>query len=591
MPKKVKEIEYNSIMYDTVFEDVMHNSMLPYSESVILDRALPRVEDGLKPVQRRILYAMHEAGLTPDKAYKKCAKIVGDCLGKYHPHGDSSVYGALVRMAQPFSLRMTLVDGHGNFGSVDGDGAAAYRYTEARLSKLALELLRDLDKETVTWSANFDDSLEEPNMLPGRFPNLLVNGASGIAVGLATNIPTHNMGESIDAVVATIDNPDITTKELLKVFKGPDFPTGGFIIPVDTMESIYETGKGKIKIRSRMHIEDEDNGKKNIVITEIPFQVSKSDLLIKIADIRDANRDILSGISDIVDESDKNGMRAVIKCRKDADINAIIAFLYKKSNLEIGYSINIVAIAGGKPEQMGLKAILKYYINYQREVVVRRANYDLRAARARADIVAGLLIAIRNIDEVIKIIKESESTSKAKISLRERFDLNDDQAQAILDMRLKALARLEVGRLEEELAVLEKTIKRLTALLASKKLQYDLIKDEILAIKKDMNSERMSIIVDEADAQNIDIPNASEAVAYRDGTLISNSAGTLRFMSKKAYSLAVKDMSAYGEAELPVDVLSVNNRGVLYAFTNFGTLSKLMYPSFRRRSGKKRAQQ
>ncbi|MEG1529025.1 MAG: DNA gyrase subunit A, partial [Clostridia bacterium] len=272
-----------------------------------------------------------------DKAYKKCAKIVGDCLGKYHPHGDSSVYGALVRMAQPFSLRMTLVDGHGNFGSVDGDGAAAYRYTEARLSKLALELLRDLDKETVTWSANFDDSLEEPNMLPGRFPNLLVNGASGIAVGLATNIPTHNMGESIDAVVATIDNPDITTKELLKVFKGPDFPTGGFIIPVDSMESIYETGKGKIKIRSRMHIEDEDNGKKNIVITEIPFQVSKSDLLIKIADIRDANRDILSGISDIVDESDKNGMRAVIKCRKDADINAIIAFLYKKSNLEIGY--------------------------------------------------------------------------------------------------------------------------------------------------------------------------------------------------------------------------------------------------------------
>ncbi|MEG2450925.1 MAG: DNA gyrase subunit A, partial [Clostridia bacterium] len=451
----------------------------------------------------------------------------------------------------------------------------AYRYTEARLSKLALELLRDLDKETVTWSANFDDSLEEPNMLPGRFPNLLVNGASGIAVGLATNIPTHNMGESIDAVVAAIDNPDITTKELLKVFKGPDFPTGGFIIPVDSMESIYETGKGKIKIRSRMHIEDEDNGKKNIVITEIPFQVSKSDLLIKIADIRDANRDILSGISDIVDESDKNGMRAVIKCRKDADINAIIAFLYKKSNLEIGYSINIVAIAGGKPEQMGLKAILKYYINYQREVVVRRANYDLRAARARADIVAGLLIAIRNIDEVIKIIKESESTSKAKTALRERFDLNDDQAQAILDMRLKALARLEVGRLEEELAVLEKTIKRLTALLASKKLQFDLIKDEILAIKKDMNSERMSIIVDDADAQNIDIPNASEAVAYRDGTLISNSAGTLRFMSKKAYSLAVKDMSAYGEAELPVDVLSVNNRGTLYAFTNFGNLVKI----------------
>ena len=294
--KKNEHLQYTAAVYDVVFEEVMHNSMLPYSENVILDRALPRVEDGLKPVQRRILYSMHEMGLTPDKPYKKSARIVGDCLGKYHPHGDSSVYGAMVRMAQPFSMRMKLVDGHGNFGSADGDPPAAMRYTEARMSPLALELLRDLDKDTVTWSPNFDDSMEEPNMLPGRFPNLLVNGASGIAVGLATNIPPHNMGEAIDAVVAVIDDPKITTAELLKVIHGPDFPTGGFIIPVDSMESIYETGKGRLKLRARLHIED-DGGKKNIVITEMPYQVSKADVLKDIAALREKNKELLGGIS------------------------------------------------------------------------------------------------------------------------------------------------------------------------------------------------------------------------------------------------------------------------------------------------------
>lgn len=327
--KEAKNLSYNTVVYDVVFEDVMHNSMLPYSENVILDRALPRVEDGLKPVQRRILYAMHEMGLTPDKPYKKSARIVGDCLGKYHPHGDSSVYGAMVRMAQSFSMRMKLVDGHGNFGSVDGDPPAAMRYTEARMSPLALELLRDLDKDTVTWSPNFDDSMEEPNMLPGRFPNLLVNGATGIAVGLATNIPPHNMGESIDAVVATIDNPKITTKELLQIVHGPDFPTGGFIIPVDSMESIYETGKGKIKIRARVHIKD-DGGKKNIVITEMPYQVSKTDVLKAIAKLREDNKELLSGINEIVDESDKSGMRAVIKLKREADAGKIVSSCSRK---------------------------------------------------------------------------------------------------------------------------------------------------------------------------------------------------------------------------------------------------------------------
>ena len=571
--KKNEEIKYTAAVYDVVFEEVMHNSMLPYSENVILDRALPRVEDGLKPVQRRILYAMHEMGLTPDKPYKKSARIVGDCLGKYHPHGDSSVYGAMVRMAQPFSMRMKLVDGHGNFGSADGDPPAAMRYTEARMSPLALELLRDLDKDTVTWSPNFDDSMEEPNMLPGRFPNLLVNGASGIAVGLATNIPPHNMGEAIDAVVAAIDDPKITTAELLKVIHGPDFPTGGFIIPVDSMESIYETGKGKLKLRARLHVE-EDGGRKNIVITEMPYQVSKADVLRSIAKLRDENKELLGGISEIVDESDKTGMRAVIKLKRDTDAGKIVSFLMKKTNLELGYSVNMVAIAGGKPEQMGLKDILTYYVAYQRDVIVRRTAFDLKAAKQRAEIVRGLLIAIRNIDEVIRIIKSSESTPKAKIALRERFDLTEDQAQAIVDMRLKALTHLEVGRLEEELAELEKRIAYLSAVLASPRRQYGVIKDEILQIKKAMNSARVSVILDGGEGDKVELPTAEEAVSYRDGVLVRGSEGTLRFMSQKNYSALVKDMASV-KGELPKEAVAVNNKGWIYVFTDRGNIARL----------------
>ena len=570
---KTKDIQYSAAVYDVVFEEVMHNSMLPYSENVILDRALPRVEDGLKPVQRRILYAMHEMGLTPDKPYKKSARIVGDCLGKYHPHGDSSVYGAMVRMAQPFSMRMKLVDGHGNFGSVDGDPPAAMRYTEARMSPLALELLRDLDKETVTWSPNFDDSMEEPNMLPGRFPNLLVNGASGIAVGLATNIPPHNMGEAIDAVVAVIDKPDITTAELLKILHGPDFPTGGFIVPVDSLESIYETGKGKIKIRSRIHIED-DGGKKNIVITEMPYQVSKTDVLKSIAKLRDENKELLGGINEIVDESDKSGMRAVIKLKRETDAAKIVSFLFKKTNLELGYSINMVAIAGGKPEQMGLKDILTYYVAYQRDIIVRRTQFELKAAKKRAEIVRGLLIAIRNIDEVIRIIKSSESTPKAKIALCERFDLTDDQAQAIVDMRLKALTHLEVGKLEEELAALEKRIAYLTAILASPRRQYGVIKEEILAIKKAMSSERMSVILDGEESENIEIPDEMEAVSYRDGVLVTSTSGALRFMSQKNYSSLAKDAPTL-VGELMSSAIAVNNKGWIYVFTDRGNIARL----------------
>ena len=571
--KENKNLQFTAAVYDVVFEEVMHNSMLPYSENVILDRALPRVEDGLKPVQRRILYAMHEMGLTPDKPYKKSARIVGDCLGKYHPHGDSSVYGAMVRMAQPFSMRMKLVDGHGNFGSADGDPPAAMRYTEARMSPLALELRRDLDKDTVTWSPNFDDSMEEPNMLPGRFPNLLVNGASGIAVGLATNIPPHNMGEAIDAVVAVIDNPKITTKELLGIIHGPDFPTGGFIIPVDSMESIYETGKGKLKIRARLHIED-DGGKKNIVVTEMPYQVSKAEVLKSIAKLRDENKELLGGINEIVDESDKTGMRAVIKLKREADAAKIVSFLFKKTNLELGYSVNMVAIAGGKPEQMGLKAILTYYVAYQRDVIVRRTAFDLKAAKQRAEIVRGLLIAIRNIDEVIKIIKSSESTPKAKLALRERFDLTDDQAQAIVDMRLKALTHLEVGKLEEELAELEKRIAYLSAILASPRRQYGVIKDEILQIKKNMNSARVSVILDGSEGESVELPTAVEAVTYRDGVLVRSNADTLRFMSQKNWSALFKDAKTLG-GELPAEAVAVNNKGWIYVFTDRGNIARL----------------
>ena len=381
------------------------------------------------------------------------------------------------------------------------------------------------------------------------------------------------MREAIDAVVAVIDDPKITTAELLKVIHGPDFPTGGFIIPVDSMESIYETGKGKLKLRARLHVEEE-GGRKNIVITEMPYQVSKADVLRSIAKLRDENKELLGGISEIVDESDKTGMRAVIKLKRDTDAGKIVSFLMKKTNLELGYSVNMVAIAGGKPEQMGLKDILTYYVAYQRDVIVRRTAFDLKAAKQRAEIVRGLLIAIRNIDEVIRIIKSSESTPKAKLALRERFDLTEDQAQAIVDMRLKALTHLEVGRLEEELAELEKRIAYLSAVLASPRRQYGVIKDEILQIKKAMNSARVSVILDGGEGDKVELPTAEEAVSYRDGVLVRGSEGTLRFMSQKNYSALVKDMASV-KGELPKEAVAVNNKGWIYVFTDRGNIARL----------------
>lgn len=455
IPEKIK-----GDVFVTPLEEVLPMSMLPYAEFVILDRALPRVEDGLKPVQRRILYTMYDMGLLPISRIKEAARIVGDCMGKYHPHGDSSVYDAMVRMAQDFNMRMTLVNGHGNFGSVDGDPAAAMRYTEARLEPLALELLRDIEKETVRFSLNFDDSLKEPDTLPGRFPNLLVNGASGIAVGLATNIPPHNLGEVIDGVVAYIDNPKISLFQMMKYIKAPDFPTGGYIIANELLQA-YETGRGKITMRAKVTVEEGENDKKLIVITELPYQVNKSRLLTKIADLREEKKEILGGISEITDESDRNGMRAVVRVKKDADVDKILAALYKYTDLECTFGINMVAIADGKPQQLGLLDIIKYYVAYQREVVLRRTKFDLAQAKDRCHILEGLIIAVRNIDEVIEIIKKAESVPDARQKLRARFSLSERQAQAILDLRLARLTKLEIFKLEQELKELKELIARL----------------------------------------------------------------------------------------------------------------------------------
>ena len=521
-------------------EDVLHNSMMPYAEYVILDRALPRVEDGLKPVQRRILYSMYDLGILPDKGYKKSARVVGDCLAKYHPHGDTSVYDAMVRLAQPFNMRMTLVDGHGNFGSVDGDSAAAMRYTEVKLQPLALELLSDLDKDTVDWQLNFDDSLKEPVTLPGRFPNLLVNGATGIAVGLATNIPTHNLAEVIDGAVALIDNPKIKLEEMMKIIKGPDFSTGGYIIAGDELQKAYETGKGKILIRAKCEIELDAGDKKNIVIHELPYQVNKAKLLEKIAEMQEKKDPNLEDVYDIVDESDRKGMRAVIKVRKDGDPEKILAYLYKTTNLQVSFGINMVAIAEGKPMQLGLLSILKYYVEYQREVVLRRTKFDLNKAKDRAHILEGLIIAVTNIDEVIKIIKNSPDTTTARQNLRKKFDLSEKQAQAILDLRLARLTKLEVNNLRQELKDLKALIKELQAIVDSKRLQMELVKTEITALKKKYKEDRRSKIVK--------TEKEAKAIRYDDVKPIENfvigytNEGKIRKIKESAYNRTLNQL-------------------------------------------------
>jgi len=561
----------SGVLFKTL-EEVLHESMIPYTESVVMDRALPRVEDGLKPVQRRILYSMLELGLTPDKPFRKSARIVGDCMGKYHPHGDSSVYDAMVRMSQDFVLRAPLVDGHGNFGSVDGDSAAAMRYTEARMTPLSMELVRDLEKDTVRWGLNFDDTLKEPEVLPGRFPNLLVNGTSGIAVGVATNIPPHNLGEVIDGVVAYIDNPRISLKEMMKIIKGPDFPTGGQLILGEGIESAYSTGKGKISIRAKVGIE-QNGDKQSLVITEIPYQVNKALLLQKIAELKEKNKDKLSAISEIRDESDRNGMRAVIRLKKEANAKKILGYLYQSTNLQVSYSINMIAIADGKPRQMGLLDIISYYTAFQREVVLRRTKYDLNVAKERAHIVEGLLIAIKNIDAVIKIIKTSATVSEAKQRLKDKFALSDKQAQAILDMRLARLVNLEVNKLEEELAELKKRIKELEEIVNSKRLQLEVVKTEILEVKRKFATPRHSR---EIKSDEIVLAKVEDADDSKDFLIALTAGKTLKKISMKNYSKAQKTL---GDGSTLFDihtfVLPVKETDTALIYTDKGNCLKV----------------
>jgi len=501
--KAVDEFAQNKdLIIKKPLEEVMHESMMPYAEYIILERALPRVEDGLKPVQRRILYTMNELGITPEKPHRKSARIVGDCLGKYHPHGDTSVYDAMVRMAQDFVMRAPLIDGQGNYGSVDGDTAAAMRYTEARMTPLAMELLRDIGKDTVDFSLNFDDTLKEPNVLPGRFPNLLVNGASGIAIGLATNIPPHNLGEIIDGVVLQMENPDVSLEQLLILIKGPDFPTGGTIIGQDEIRKAYKTGRGRIIIRAKVDIEKASGGKKLLVIKELPYQVNKATLLEKILKLSEEKKGVLTGIADIRDESDRDGIRAVIEVKKDGDAEKILNYLYKYSDLQVTFGANMVAIAEGRPQQLGLKEIIGHYIQHQKDVVTRRTQYDLDKAKARAHILEGLIIAINNIDRIIAIIRGSKNPNIARKNLMGEFKLTEIQAQAILDMRLQRLTNMEIITLEREYKEIKKTIEKLEAILGSEKLLIRLIKKELLDIKKKYgNPRRTEIIKDSSEAE------------------------------------------------------------------------------------------
>ena len=489
----------------------MRTSFLEYSMSVIVSRALPDVRDGLKPVHRRILYAMNESGITPKRPHAKSARTVGDVIGKYHPHGDYAVYDTMVRLAQPFSMRVPLVDGHGNFGSIDGDSAAAMRYTEARLDKPAMELLRDLDKETVDFQPNYDESLQEPVVLPSRFPNLLVNGSSGIAVGMATNIPPHNLGEAIDATCMMIDNPDCTVDDLMKVLPGPDFPTGGIIMGRKGIRDAYETGKGSLTIRSKCRIEEGKNGKHSIVISEIPYQVNRTNLLKKIADlIRDKK---LPEVSNVHDGADRHGIDIIIELKQNAIPQVVLNKLYKHTQLQVGFGCNMLALVNGVPRVLSLKEILHYYILHQEEVVERRTRYDLAKAEARAHILEGFVIALDNIDEVIQIIRSSNTDREAKDVLMERFKLSEKQSEAILEMKLRRLTGLEREKIEAELKELREKIDYYKRLLSDKDLVKQVIKEELTEIKEKFSSARITKITDEAKDLDVEDLIAEEEVA------------------------------------------------------------------------------
>lgn len=520
----------NKNIIDINIKDEMKKSYLDYAMSVIVSRALPDVRDGLKPVHRRILYAMNDLGMTPNKQYRKSARVVGDVLGKYHPHGDSSVYYAMVRLAQDFNTRYLLVDGHGNFGSIDGDSPAAMRYTEVKMAPLAEEMLRDINKDTIDYQLNFDETLEEPSVLPSRFPNLLVNGSSGIAVGMATNIPPHNLNEIIDGIIMLIDNPDSTVDDLMEVVKGPDFPTGAFILGSKDIEKAYKTGRGKIKIRAVADIEEHTHGRSKIIVTELPYQVNKAKLIERIVD--NVRNKKIEGISDLRDESDRDGMRIVIDIKRDSNPEIVLNNLYKHTQMQVTFGAIMLALVDGEPKVLNLKELIWHYINYQREIIVRRTKFDLNKAEARAHIVEGLRIALDNIDEVIKKIRASRSDKIAKSELKSSFGLSDKQAQAILDMRLRRLTGLERDKLDEEYRELTDKIKEFKEILGSEKLIDGIIKKEIEDIKAKYGDKRKTRIVPATGEIDIE-----DMIAEEDIVITLTHYGYIKRMPQDTYKI------------------------------------------------------
>ena len=573
-------------MEDNIFDKVhevdlkktMEDSYIDYAMSVIAARALPDVRDGLKPVQRRVLYSMIELNNGPDKPHRKCARIVGDTMGKYHPHGDSSIYGALVNMAQEWSTRYPLVDGHGNFGSVDGDGAAAMRYTEARLSKISMEMLADINKNTVDFVPNFDETEKEPSVLPSRYPNLLVNGTTGIAVGMATNIPPHNLKEVIAAVVKLIDNRvledrDTEIEEILKIIKGPDFPTGAEILGTRGIEEAYRTGRGKIRVRAVTNIESMPNGKNRIIVTELPYMVNKARLIEKIADLVKEKR--IDGITYIGDESSREGMRINIELRKDVNANVILNQLYKHTQLQDTFGVNMLSLVNNQPKTLNVLDMLKYYLLHQEDVVTRRTKYELNKAEERAHILKGLLIALDHIDEVIKIIRSSRSTQIAKEGLMDRFALDDIQAQAIVDMRLRALTGLEREKLEAEYQSLMEQIEYLKAILADEKKLLGVIKEEILIISEKFGDERRTRIgYDEFDLSMEDLIPEEDVVITMTNLGYIKRMTTDNFKSQNRGGKGIKGMQTINEDYIE-DLMMTTTHHYLMFFTNTGKVYRL----------------
>ena len=565
-------------VHDVDLKKTMETSYIDYAMSVIASRALPDVRDGLKPVQRRVLYSMIELNNGPDKPHRKSARIVGDTMGKYHPHGDSSIYGALVNMAQPWSMRHVLIDGHGNFGSVDGDGAAAMRYTEARLSKISMEMIADINKDTVDFVPNFDETEREPSVLPSRFPNLLVNGTTGIAVGMATNIPPHNLREVINAVIRIIDNRvledrDTDMEEILEIIKAPDFPTGGVILGTRGSEEAYRTGRGKVKVRAVTNIETLPNGKNQIIVTELPYLVNKARLIEKIAELHKEKR--IDGITDLRDESDREGMRIVIELRKDVNANVVLNRLYKHTQLQDTFGVIMLALVNNQPRVMNLIQMLKYYLLHQEEVVTRRTRYDLNKAEERDHILQGLLIALDHIDEVIRIIRASQTTQIAKVSLMERFGLTDVQAQAIVDMRLRALTGLEREKLENEHRELLAKIAELKAILADEKLLLGVIKTEMSAIADKYGEDRRSAIGFDADDISMEdlIPKENTVIAMTSLGYIKRMTVD-NFKSQNRGGKGIKGMQTIEEDYIE-DLLMTTTHHYAMFFTNYGRVYRL----------------